>query len=39
MHYDTFPAIETEVDIFKADVESQTDSKVVVLKPEESTEV
>jgi len=39
MHYDTFPGIETEVDIFKADVESQTDSKVVVLQPEESTEV
>ena len=39
MHYDTFPAIETEVDIFKADVESQTDSKVVLLQPEESTEV
>jgi L-ascorbate metabolism protein UlaG (beta-lactamase superfamily) len=39
MHYDTFPAIETEADIFKADVESQTDSKVVLLQPEESTEV
>jgi L-ascorbate metabolism protein UlaG (beta-lactamase superfamily) len=39
MHYDTFPAIETEADIFKADVESQTSSKVVLLKPEESTEV
>jgi L-ascorbate metabolism protein UlaG (beta-lactamase superfamily) len=39
MHYDTFPAIETERDIFKADVESETSSKVVLLDPEESTEV
>ena len=39
MHYDTFPPIETEADIFKADVEKQTSSKVVLLKPEESVEV
>jgi L-ascorbate metabolism protein UlaG (beta-lactamase superfamily) len=39
MHYDTFPPIETEPDIFKADVESSTGSKVILLKPEESTEV
>jgi len=39
MHYDTFPPIETEPDIFKADVEKQTKSKVVLLKPEESFEV
>jgi L-ascorbate metabolism protein UlaG (beta-lactamase superfamily) len=39
MHYDTFPPIETEADIFKADVEKQTSSKAVLLKPEESVEV
>jgi L-ascorbate metabolism protein UlaG (beta-lactamase superfamily) len=39
MHYDTFPAIETERDIFKADVESETSSKVVLLDPEQSTEI
>ena len=33
MHYDTFPPIETDAEAFKADVESQTSSKVVVLKP------
>ncbi|HVY96489.1 MAG TPA: metal-dependent hydrolase [Solirubrobacterales bacterium] len=33
MHYDTFPPIETDAEAFKADVESQTSSKVVVLAP------
>jgi L-ascorbate metabolism protein UlaG (beta-lactamase superfamily) len=32
-HYDTFPAIETDVEAFRAEVESRTDSKVVVLAP------
>jgi L-ascorbate metabolism protein UlaG (beta-lactamase superfamily) len=35
-HYDTFPPIETDIDAFKADVESKTSSKVVVLQPGES---
>ena len=35
-HYDTFPAIETDPHAFKADVESQTSSKVVVLVPGEN---
>jgi L-ascorbate metabolism protein UlaG (beta-lactamase superfamily) len=35
-HYDTFPPIETDAQAFKADVESQTSSKVVVLAPGES---
>jgi L-ascorbate metabolism protein UlaG (beta-lactamase superfamily) len=35
-HYDTFPLIETDIDAFKADVESKTSSKVVVLQPGES---
>ena len=39
MHYDTFPPIETDSEAFKAEVEKETDSKVVLLKPEESTEV
>ncbi len=39
VHYDTFPPIETDAEAFKADVEKETSSKVVVLKPEESTEV
>jgi L-ascorbate metabolism protein UlaG (beta-lactamase superfamily) len=33
IHYDTFPPIETDVQAFKADVEAQTSSKVVVLEP------
>jgi L-ascorbate metabolism protein UlaG (beta-lactamase superfamily) len=33
MHYDTFPPIETDAGAFKADVESQTSSQVVVLDP------
>jgi L-ascorbate metabolism protein UlaG (beta-lactamase superfamily) len=36
MHYDTFPLIEADAEAFKADVESQTSSRVVVLKPGES---
>jgi len=32
-HYDTFPVIETDVQAFKSDVESQTSSKVEVLEP------
>jgi L-ascorbate metabolism protein UlaG (beta-lactamase superfamily) len=33
MHYDTFPPIETDAAAFKADVEAQTSSQVVVLEP------
>ncbi len=36
MHYDTFPPIETDAEAFKADVESQTSSRVVLLKPGET---
>ena len=36
IHYDTFPPIETDAQAFKSDVESQTESKVVVLAPGES---
>ena len=36
MHYDTFPPIETDAEAFKADVEGQSSSKVVVLKPGET---
>jgi L-ascorbate metabolism protein UlaG (beta-lactamase superfamily) len=36
MHFDTFPPIATDAGAFKADVESQTSSQVVVLKPGES---
>ena len=32
-HYGTFPPIETDTDAFKADVEKETDSEVVVLEP------
>jgi len=32
-HYDTFPPIETNADEFKSQVESDTDSEVVVLAP------
>ena len=35
-HYDTFPPIETDVQAFKSDVESQTSSKVVILEPGET---
>lgn len=33
MHFETFPPIETDAAAFKADVEAQTSSKVVVLEP------
>jgi L-ascorbate metabolism protein UlaG (beta-lactamase superfamily) len=35
-HYDTFPPIETDVQAFKSDVESQTSSKVVILESGET---
>jgi L-ascorbate metabolism protein UlaG (beta-lactamase superfamily) len=35
-HYNTFPAIETDAQAFKADVEASTRSKVVVLDPGET---
>ena len=35
-HYDTFPPIETDAQAFKSDVESNTDSQVVVLEPGET---
>ncbi len=35
-HYNTFPLIETDAEAYKADVESATGSKVVVLEPGES---
>src|SRR6266516_1226395 len=35
-HYNTFPPVETDVQAFKSDVESQTSSKVVVLDPGET---
>jgi L-ascorbate metabolism protein UlaG (beta-lactamase superfamily) len=33
MHFNTFPAVETDAGAFKADVESQTSAQVVVLEP------
>jgi L-ascorbate metabolism protein UlaG (beta-lactamase superfamily) len=36
IHYNTFPAIETDAEAFKADVESATSSTVVVLEPGET---
>lgn len=36
MHHSTFPPIETDLAAFKADVESATDSEVVVLQPGET---
>lgn len=36
MHYDTFPAIETDSDAFKSEVEARTSSQVVLLKPGET---
>jgi L-ascorbate metabolism protein UlaG (beta-lactamase superfamily) len=36
MHYDTFPPIETDAQAYKADVEAQTGSRVVVLAPGET---
>jgi L-ascorbate metabolism protein UlaG (beta-lactamase superfamily) len=38
-HYNTFPPIETDAGAFKADVESQTSSKVVVLEVDETHSV
>jgi len=35
-HYNTFPPIETDAEAFKADVEAQTSSKVVVMAPGET---
>jgi L-ascorbate metabolism protein UlaG (beta-lactamase superfamily) len=35
-HYDTFPPIETDVQAFKTDVESETSSKVAILAPGET---
>jgi L-ascorbate metabolism protein UlaG (beta-lactamase superfamily) len=35
-HYDTFPAIETDAEAFKSDVESATRSNVVILEPGET---
>jgi L-ascorbate metabolism protein UlaG (beta-lactamase superfamily) len=32
-HYNTFPPIETDADAFKREVETATDSKVVILEP------
>jgi L-ascorbate metabolism protein UlaG (beta-lactamase superfamily) len=36
MHYDTFPAVEIDSGAFKSEVESQTSSRVVLLKPGET---
>jgi L-ascorbate metabolism protein UlaG (beta-lactamase superfamily) len=36
IHYDTMPQIETDAEAFKADVESQTSAKVVILQPGET---
>jgi L-ascorbate metabolism protein UlaG (beta-lactamase superfamily) len=36
IHYDTFPPIETDAEAFKADVERETDSTVVILAPGET---
>ncbi|MDO8209770.1 metal-dependent hydrolase [Conexibacter sp. CPCC 206217] len=36
IHYNTFPPIETDAQAFKADVEAQTSSQVVVLEPGET---
>ncbi|HEX4110069.1 MAG TPA: metal-dependent hydrolase [Solirubrobacteraceae bacterium] len=38
-HYDTFPPIETDVEAYKADVETSTSSSVVVLEPGEGHEL
>jgi L-ascorbate metabolism protein UlaG (beta-lactamase superfamily) len=35
-HYNTFPLIETDAEAFKSDVESATDSTVVVIEPGET---
>jgi L-ascorbate metabolism protein UlaG (beta-lactamase superfamily) len=36
MHYNTFPAIETDAAAFKSEVESKTSSQVVILEPGET---
>jgi L-ascorbate metabolism protein UlaG (beta-lactamase superfamily) len=36
MHYDTFPPVETDAEAFKAEVEAQTSSQVILLKPGDS---
>ena len=36
IHYDTMPVIETDAEAFKADVESRTSAKVVILQPGET---
>lgn len=36
MHYDTFPPVETDVEAFKAEVESKTTAKCVILQPGET---
>jgi L-ascorbate metabolism protein UlaG (beta-lactamase superfamily) len=38
-HYNTFPPIAADADAFKAEVESSTSSKVVILQPGESHEL
>jgi L-ascorbate metabolism protein UlaG (beta-lactamase superfamily) len=38
-HYNTFPAIEQDPQVFKSDVEAATSSKVLVLQPGESAEL
>ena len=38
-HFDTFPPIETDADAFKADVESQSSSEVVLLAPGETHDI
>jgi L-ascorbate metabolism protein UlaG (beta-lactamase superfamily) len=35
-HYNTFPALETDIEAFKSDVEGATGSSVVVLEPGET---
>jgi L-ascorbate metabolism protein UlaG (beta-lactamase superfamily) len=39
MHYDTFPPVSTDAGAFKSDVEAQTSSQVVLLKPGETHSV
>jgi L-ascorbate metabolism protein UlaG (beta-lactamase superfamily) len=36
MHYNTFPPIEADPEAFKSEVESKTDSRVVILQPGET---
>ena len=36
IHHSTFPPIETDLDAFKADLESQTESSCVILEPGQS---